>query len=129
MFINPISHKSLQVADRYRTIELSPIAFLFTGVVTDTSYRSRKGIVLFDHIERFLISASLDQGNIALCARLRWAGVLAGTGTSFGDKKSIGNGLRIRPVNGLSLIQSLIEFIEQEDGADFCTVIAAGAFL
>src|SRR4030042_6350436 len=129
MFIDPIRSKSFQAADCYRTIELPPVAFLLARVVTNTPDRGRKGIVLFDHIECLFISSSLDQGNVSLGARFSGAGVLAGAGSSFGDEKGIGNGLGIRPVNGLSLIQSLIEFIGKEDGADLCTVVATGAFL
>jgi hypothetical protein len=54
--------------------------------------------------------------------------MLTGTGPSFRDKKGVGNSLRIRPVNSLPLIQSLVEFVGQEDGTHFCAVVAAGAF-
>src|SRR4030065_1868066 len=109
MFINPIGGKALQVADRHRTIELSSIAFLFTRMVANTPYRGGKGIIFFDHIKGFFISAGLDQSNVALRTCLRRTGVFAGTGSSVGDQESVGNSLRIGPIDGASLIQSLIK--------------------
>jgi hypothetical protein len=129
VFIDPICYKTLQGADRNRAIQLSTIAFLFTRVVTNTPNRGRKGIIFFDYIERLFISTRLDQGNVALGTCLCRTGVLAGAGPPFGDKKGIGNSLRIRPVNGLSLIQSLIECIRKKDGANLCTIVTTGAFL
>src|SRR4030042_2276203 len=127
MFIHPIGGKALETADRHRAFQLPPVAFLFTGMVADSAYRSWKGIILFDHIEGLFVPASLDQGNIALGARLCWTGMFAGARAPFGDKKGVRNSLRIRPVNGLSLIQSLIKFIWKKDRADLCAVITAGA--
>src|SRR4030066_797769 len=128
MFINPIGGKALQVADRHRTIELSSIAFLFTRMVANTPYRGGKGIIFFDYIKGFFISAGLDQSNVALRTCLRRTGVFAGTGSSFGDQKSIGDRLRIRPVNGSSLIQPLVKFIRQENRTNLCTIITTRAF-
>jgi hypothetical protein len=128
MFIDPICYKTLQAADGDRAIQFSSITFLFTRMVAYTTYGGGKGIIFFDHIEGFLISASLDQGNIALCTRLCRTGVFTGAGAPFGDQKGVGNGLRVRPVNRFSLIQSLIEFIRQEDRANLCTVITTRAF-
>jgi hypothetical protein len=128
MFINPICHKSLQATDRNWTVQFPPITFLFTRMVTYTPYRGRKGIILFDHIEGFFISTSLDQGNIALRARLRGTGVLAGTGPSFSDEKSVGNRLGVRPINGLPLVQSLIEFVRQENRTHLRAIITTRAF-
>ena len=128
MFINPIGYETFQTADCHWTIEFSSIAFLFTRVITNTSYRSGKRIIFFDHIKSFFISAGLDQSNIALCTRLCRTCVFAGAGAPFGDQKGVGNGLRVRPVNRFPLIQSLIEFIRQEDGANLCTIITTRAF-
>jgi hypothetical protein len=129
MLIDPVGNKSFQIADRHWTIEFSSIAFLFTGMVANSPYRSRKRIVLFDHIEGLLISARLNQGDVALGACLRRARVFAWTRSSFGYKKGVWNRLRIRPVNGLPLVQSLVEFVRKKNGADLCAVIAAGTFL
>jgi len=129
VFVYPISEKTLQSTDGNRAVELSSIAFLFTRMVTNTPNRGRKGIVFFDHIEGFFISTCLDQGDIALSARLCWTGMLARTGAVLGDKEGIRNGLRIEPVNRLSLIQSLVEFIWEEDRADLSAIITTRAFL
>jgi hypothetical protein len=129
VFIDPVGGKTLQSTDRYRGVEFPSIAFLFTRMIADAPDRGRKRIILFHHIEGFFVAARLDQSNIPLGTRLRRAGVLAGAGTPLGDEIRIGDGLRIRPINRLSLIEAFVEFIWKEDRANFCTVVATGAFL
>src|SRR4030042_955351 len=127
MFINPVIRESLQSADGTRGIQFSPIAFLFTRMVANTPYRGRKRIVFFHHVERLFIPASLNQGNIALSTRLSRAGRFTWTRSPLGHKKGVGNSLRIRPINCPSLIETFVEFIWKEDGADLCTVVTTGA--
>src|SRR4030043_1031876 len=129
MFIDPVSDKALKRTDGYRSVKFPSIAFLLTGMITNTSYAGWKGVVLFDHIECFLVSACLDQGNIPLGARLCRTGVLAGAGSPLGHKIGVGNSLGIRPVDCLPLIQSFIKFVRKQDRADLCTVVAASTFL
>jgi hypothetical protein len=129
VFIDPVGGKTLKRTDRYRAVQFPPIAFLFTRMVADAPDRGRKRIIFFHHIEGFFIAARLDQGDIALGTRLRRTGVLAGAGASLGDKICIGDGLRIRPIDRLSLIEALVEFIGKENRTDLCTVVATGAFL
>jgi hypothetical protein len=129
MLVYPIGHESLQSADGDRAVQLPSIAVIFTGMITDPSHGGREGVILFDHLERFPVAPSLDQSNIALGACLGWTGVLARARTSFSYQESIWHRLRIGAVDRLPLVQSSIEFIREENGANFRTVIAAGTFL
>jgi hypothetical protein len=129
MFIDPVSDKALKRTDGYRSVKFPSVAFLLTGMITNTSNGGWEGVVLFDNIERFLVPACLDQGDIPLGARLCWTGVLTGASSPLRHKIGIGNGLGIRSVNRFSLIQPLIEFVGKEDRADLCTVVAASTFL
>src|SRR4030042_1085439 len=90
--------------------------------------RGGKGIILFDYIKGFFISAGLDQSNVALRTCLRRTGVFAGTGSSFGDQKSIGDRLRIRRVTGSSVIHTTVKFIRQENRTNLWRLIITRAF-
>jgi hypothetical protein len=129
MFVHPVGHKSLQGADGHRAIELPSIAVVFAGMIADPSNRSREGVVFLDHLKCFFVAPGLDQSNVTLCAGLGRTGVLAGARATFRHQESIGNRLRIRTVDRLPLIQSSIEFVREENGADIGAVIAARAFL
>jgi hypothetical protein len=129
MRIDPVGRKSLQGADRDWAVELRTVAVLFTRMIANPTNSSRKGIVLLDHMEGFLVAAGLDQGDITLSAGLGRAGMLTRARPPLCHEKGIWDSLRIRNINRFPLIEASVKFIRKYHRANLCAVVAARAFL
>ncbi len=128
MFVGPIGHEALQGTDGHGTIQLSAITLILTGVITDTTDRSREGVILFHHFQGFRVEPLGDEGNIPLGTGLGRAPILTGTRSQLGYQVRVWNGLRIGSIDGLSIVQCLVELVWEADRANRLAIRASRTF-
>ena len=98
--INSVGHEPLESTDGHRAVQLASVALGFARVVADAAHGRWEGIVLLDDLQCLFVTLLGDQGDVALGARVGWAGSLAGTCAFLGNDISTGDSLRIGLVGG-----------------------------
>ena len=127
--IYAVGHKTLQSANRDRTVDLSPAACSFTGMGTDPADDTRQGEGSQDELQSLNVFPLSDQSYIALSVDEIGAGIGAGRPVSLVDGKSCGDCLCIGFVDGFSQRETLLEFIDQRNRADPGAIPASGALV
>ena len=127
--IHPVGHKTLQSANRDRTVNLSPAACIFAGMGTDPADDTRQGEGSQDELQSLNVFPLSDQSYIALSVDEIGASVGAGRPVSLVDGKSCGDCLCIGFIDGFSQRETLLEFIDQRNRADPGAIPASGALV
>jgi len=128
MFVDPIGHEALQGTDGHGAIQFSAITLIFAWVITDTADRRREGVILLHDSQGFRIAPLGNKGDIPLGTGLGWTPILAWARSQLGDQVGVWNGLRIGSIDGLSIVQSLVEFVGEADGANLFAIRTSGTF-